>query len=158
EQQLRAYLQLCKITGELFEACIEHYRRITQSDGLTFSPISPSGPGAHLVPNDRVFGVLYLGLRSIVLKCGSVSAKDLLINESEYVALYLYPWRLKCDNCISELDRELAASKFLDLAERGINSIGGKQGHALECLLCFTPVKGVTKRRVCASQILGVDY
>ncbi|HET8671923.1 MAG TPA: hypothetical protein VFM05_15290, partial [Candidatus Saccharimonadales bacterium] len=95
---------------------------------------------------------------SIVLKCGSVSAKDLLINKAEYVALYLYPWRLKCDNCISELDRELAASKFLDLAERGINSIGGKRGHALEYLLCFTPVKESTKRRVCASQILGVDY
>jgi hypothetical protein len=30
EPQLRVYLSLCKITGELFEACIYHYRRIIQ--------------------------------------------------------------------------------------------------------------------------------
>lgn len=30
EQQLRAYLKLCKITGKLFEVCIRHYRRIMQ--------------------------------------------------------------------------------------------------------------------------------
>lgn len=30
EQQLCAYLRLCKITGELFKACIRNYRRIIQ--------------------------------------------------------------------------------------------------------------------------------
>jgi hypothetical protein len=64
EQQLRAYLRLCKIIGELFESCIKHYQRIMRRNAANRT--NGTTNVSELIAKDQMAQMLYWGILNIL--------------------------------------------------------------------------------------------
>jgi hypothetical protein len=129
EKQLHAYLHECHIAGGLFEACIGHYRRITQQ-----SPADQVVAPANIEPSQP-------GLAAKATLSNSLHVVDEIYAELANILNYTDPSQKPADPLWWKVTRiprmgpygELFS--FLALASRAAASIGGKIGNALLILL-----------------------
>lgn len=146
EEQLCAYLDKCHIAGELFEACIRHYRRITQQGTIghtTSASIEPGQP--HL---------------AVKMPASSPHLVDEIYAELAYFLYYKDPLYkvdpLKVGRVPRLGDGELLI--FAGIAMQAIESIGGEMGDALKVLLgAEDSPKSLAERERVVMEILELE-